>query len=954
MKKLSYRISYFFMSLIVCLSIACTDDEDKSKIPTLEVGSETADFEQDGGKSAVEIISNCENWVAAVSSDAKSWCSISPDISDDQQRLEITVTKNNAIEQRTATITVRIDELTQKITVRQLGSGKGILLSPEKMTIGALGETIQFTVTTNIEFEITTADWIKEAPAATGRAIDWKESQHRYVVERNTGDKRTGSLLIKEKSEGAKKISAELLITQNAGEYESGESTLGDDVQVPIAGGEARNNLGEISQKSTTPFEKVWDTKISGTGSGYLCDARDEFKASEAETDPTQKTWPLSLTFKFEEQSRIDYFLWYDDKNKDALTAGDIYVKTKTDADFKLVMEDVKFDAGTTPTRIDFPVALTDPVEIKVIAKTVYTTSQTAKRYLLIREVEFYRQNPDNFDPLTLFEDITCTHLKLGITEEEIEVCVDPLFRNVAFFMFRGIYPDEFRIRDYKAYPHPSLFQKENKLSKMHDMLTNPTGIFVEKDKEVIVLVGETNGVPLTARVLNLNVPGKDGFNDDYFYTLKQGTNRFVPASDGLVYICYHTPDYKSAASIKVHIPSGKVNGFFDSKIHELADWNRLLNAAVAPHFDVLGEYAHLIYPVSSFKTYTPDGKALIDVYDNLSLFEQQFMGLEKYNRMNPNYVCFSVMYNDSYMYASDYHTGYVASEMNDLCNAEKLLTSNWGPAHEVGHSFQTKPGLCWHGMSEVTNNLQSLHVQTQFGIKSRLMTGSETYTSIYEKGMSLYIPAQPWPHIKKTPSGSGIDEFCQLVPFWQLHLYSQIEGNKDLYKDLFQKIRETEDKDKPGESQIEFTVLASEIAELDLTDFFTLWGFYAPVDYDLTLYGTTKRFTVTEAMAKDAKQRIAAMKLPKPAKEIAHICEDNLELYKTSASIVKGSGNRNGQTFSMLNWKNVAVYEVWTDDKLLFISPASTFTLPAQFVIGSKVQVFAVSPSGDKVEVIF
>ena len=35
-------------------------------------------------------------------------------------------------------------------------------------------------------------------------------------------------------------------------------------------------------------------------------------------------------------------------------------------------------------------------------------------------------------------------------------------------------------------------------------------------------------------------------------------------------------------------------------------------------------------------------------------------MGLEKYDRMDPNHVCFSVMYNDSYMYSAANHTGYV------------------------------------------------------------------------------------------------------------------------------------------------------------------------------------------------------------------------------------------------------------------------------------------------------
>lgn len=940
----------FVMLFAVCLFSACNDDEGTGSIPTLEIGAETVDFEQEGGRKTLEIMSNRINWVAAVNLEARGWCSVTADVQDKKQFMEITVNKNNAIESREAVITVRIDELVRKLTVRQLGSGKGIFISPENITVGNVGETIEFTVTTNVEYEIIPSDWIKKAPET--RAIEWQTNTHNYIVDRNTGDKRTGSILVKENSADEKKISAELVVTQSAGEYESSESGYGEDVMVPIAGGEARNNLGAISEKSSTPFVRAWDGKYSGTGSGYLCSDKDEFKASEAETDPAKKTWPLSLIFKFEDQSRIDYFIWYDDKNKDALSVGDVYVKTKTDADFKLVMKDVAFDAGTTPTRIDFPVALIDPIEIKVVAKTVYTTNQSVKRYLLVREVEFYRQNPNNFDPMTLFEDVTCTQLKAGITEKEIEECTDPLFRNIAFYMLRGNYPAEFRINNYKAYPHPSIFQKENKLSKAHDLLSNPTGIFVEQGKEVIILVGETNGLPLTARVLNLYVPGEDGFNKNYSHNLRKGTNRFIAESDGLIYICYHTPDYKTTPEIKIHIPSGKVNGYFDTKIHEAGEWERLLNAAVAPHFDVLGEYSHLMFPVSSFKSYTPDGKALVDIYDELVLLEQEFMGLKKYNRMNPNYVCFSVMYNNSYMYAADYHTGYVASEMNDLCSVDKMRTSVWGPAHEVGHTFQTKPGLCWHGMTEVTNNIHSLYVQTTFGNQSRLMAtpSSGKYTSLYEKGMSLLLPIDH-PHVKKTPDGTDIDLWCQLVPFWQLYLYTQIEGNKDFYKDLYQKIRETADKDTPGESQVEFTVLASEVAGLDFTEFFTKWGFYEPVDYKLNDY-TSKQFTVTKEMTDKAKERIKAMGLPKPSKKVEYICDDNKGLYKSNSSIVTGSASRNGQTFLMVNWKNVAVYEVWSDDKLLFISPAGTFTLPAQFVLGTKVQVFAVAPSGEKVEV--
>lgn len=55
---------------------------------------------------------------------------------------------------------------------------------------------------------------------------------------------------------------------------------------------------------------------------------------------------------------------------------------------------------------------------------------------------------------------------------------------------------------------------------------------------------------------LNLNVSGGDGFNYNYSYPLVEGINRFIAETDGLIYIYYHTPEYRDALPIKIHIPS--------------------------------------------------------------------------------------------------------------------------------------------------------------------------------------------------------------------------------------------------------------------------------------------------------------------------------------------------------------------------------------------------------------
>ena len=66
-------------------------------------------------------------------------------------------------------------------------------------------------------------------------------------------------------------------------------------------------------------------------------------------------------------------------------------------------------------------------------------------------------------------------------------------------------------------------------------------------------------------------------------------------------------------------------------------------------------------------------------------------------------------------------------------------------------------------------------------------------------------------------------DVFCKLVPFWQIQLYvSNVLGVKDVYKDIYEDVRNSPNLPKHGDNQLEFTYLASKAAGLDLTDFFT------------------------------------------------------------------------------------------------------------------------------------
>lgn len=920
---------YFFsiISLLVLLFSSCTNKDDLGGGSILEINQSTVDFSSEAGVEEIEIKTNSVNWTATVASDGKSWCSAYPEISGDVSKLRIEVTANLERSQRSTTVTVATDGLTKQITVRQLGIDKGILISPLMLTTESVGGNFDLKVTANVEYDITVMDeWVSVTPKSRA---EYKDDNYTLKVQRNTGDERSTQVFVKDKDS---ELSAELLVIQKKmGDYQGEESRLGDDLLVPVSGGKALNAKGENSQLGTSGFSRAYDgSRDTGYHSG---DKRTE----------KPDAWPLSLTFEFKDQPVVDYCVYYTNGNK--ITKGKIYVTTKDKEEYELMDIDLP-ESGTS--RIDFPKRIENPVSIR------FEVTESSGEYVIIKEIEFYRSNPENFDTSTLFEDVACTKLKAGITQEEIEKCQYPLFREMAIYMLLDKYPREFRIDEYKAYPHPDKFKRENRTSAPHNLFDNPTGIFVKKGQEVVILVDNPDRVSLSVRVLNLNTPGNDGFNYNYSYPVAHGINKFIAETDGLIYICYYSDDYDNVSPITVHIPTGEVNGYYNIQKHTQEDWMRLLDKAVAPHFDLLGKNSHLMYSTEDFRTYVIDGKALVEKYDLLVQLERDFMGFTKYAQNNSlrkevNRVCFSVMYNDSYMYSAAYHTGYVNTTMKELCDINKFVTSSiWGPAHEVGHSYQHIPGLKWHGMTEVTNNILSLYVQTSFANRARLWDKQGDYTSIYEKSMNCFFVLNEGkrPH-NRTDLSDGANVFNQLVPFWQLYLYTKAIGKDDFYKDLYELMRTAPEipSEEPGKSQVNFAVRASKIAELDLTDFFEKWGFFIPVDYLRDDY-REKQFTVTEEMAADAKNEIKSLGYPEPGCCIEYITEDNANLYVTKPAIVGGTVQRDGNNFVISNCQNAVAYQVYSDGKLCFVSPVSTFNVVG--TLGNDIEVYAIPASGE------
>lgn len=929
--------SGFILSAIFFSLLSCGEKVPPVEPTQLSITVHQLDFTEEASEKSISIKANKECQVNVTD----AWCRAA--ISGTS--LKISVTENTQKDLRSTTVSVTCAEKSEKISVRQLGWGKAILVSESAIRLPAAGGDYKLTVTANLDYSITAdGSWITVLPVT--KAHEMVEHQHNFRFQPNLAETdRTATITVRDK-DGDTSFDASVYVTQKGlDEYSSTDVDADvDDIPVAVAGGQAS------SCQSGEDISKSWDGDMSTLyHSAYDNSAPDYF--------------PITLDYNFAEGSNIDYLVYY--PRTTANPNGNFKL---TEVLYRLRGGEwisngtVDFRGAGTASRVDFPSTLEDVESIRFIVKSGAGDGQG---FASCAEMKFFRNAPDKFDPLTLFADQACSALKPGITDEDIAACPSLFFRNIAIYMKNGKYPSEFRIQEYRPYPDPNDLSAVNKTNP-YSFMDNVTGILASAGEELVVMVDGLGSNSASLLVQNLNKPGGDGFQG-WTYNIADGINKVKLGQKGLLYIVYQPEDPGSAPNIKVHIASGQVNGYFDVLKHSPGDWSRLLAAAKGDYFDVLGEYAHLCFPTARFRSHTPDGAELIRVYDDFVRSELELMGIFRYGRNFPNRMHLIVVYT-GYMYATNYYTAYNDNTLEELCDVSKLTTDAcWGPAHEMGHCNQTRPGFRWHGTTEVTNNVMSEYVQTVLlGQPSRIQTEDmkEGLPNRYAKAWrDILVPKAPFLGFQ----GKN-DVFCMLVPLWQLQLYfgsvlgrspEQRADKGGFYPDVYEYVRTHDDLATPGEQQTEFVYLCSKIAGLNLLDFFTKWGFLTPIDVEVDDYGK-RQVSVTQERIDEIRGRVEALGLPEPNVALEYISDNNKDCFKTMAAVVPGTASRSGATVNMNDWKNVVVYEVRdASDKLVFASegvlaPSSkaSFSIPGGWKDGYK--VYALSASRDRSEVAF
>ncbi len=653
---------------------------------------------------------------------------------------------------------------------------------------------------------------------------------------------------------------------------------------------------------------------------------------------------PISLEYTFDanEAAVANYLVLHPRTNggNGMIKTATIWMKTTKNPTYvKVGMIHAPMSGNPLVVRFNTPIV--NPRALKVDITDAYSGDE-GKYFVSLAEVECFESKTMNSarGDLKYFTDITCSELKAETRREDIANIQNPFIKNLAAFILLNQYPKKYRVQGYKPYREVSDLARELKTGA-YSQFENMTGMFFDKDEEVVLFVGPTKGQTISMRVTDFGQSGNDSS-----YPLSEGMNLLTMKGKGNGYIHYYTSNYQTAGEIIIHIASGRVNGYFDVGKTTEDDGKKLLDNAVSEIMDLRGTRTQLAYSVKSLRAqcYGRLGE-LIKEYDNIIRQEQLILGLEKYNRLPKNHMFGRVIWN-GYMHADGLGAAFHDDTMTDLANPTKLRKSSWGVAHEFGHVNQVHPGMCWVGTTECTNNIDSAWVQYGYtpdnlrlehekidGVKGGRYNAFLNNALI--KGQEWGLQGGPDAQYGAGKDGKwGGDHFVKLVPLWQLQLYYHIAGegnswNKPFFwADIYEKVRNTNEAGlSQGQLQVNFVKNACDAVKEDLTGFFVKVGMLKTVDKVFDDYASARK-TITQPMIDEAINY--AKKYPKPQTHcIYYISGNSIDAYKHKRQLSgqpnSGVSGTTVKQISHSDWKNAVVFETYSGNQLIRITLVGT-----------------------------
>ncbi len=755
------------------------------------------------------------------------------------------------------------------------GKAPTIMLSYDNLIAGYLDSLITVELVSGVDFTVTSkADWIR---------VDKFEKNYLYLTtSQNESDtERTGVVEIADVGSSYKKLFTVTQLKNNAESFIKGDHKI---------------KVSSATASASQPGEGI---NLSHDGN----------MSTHYHSPWSGNHLPVTLTYNFQNVDKIDYLIYH------PRTAGGsngnfekvkVYYQLEGSNSFVL-HGDYDFGGSSASSVVVFPDGLENPTAVRFVVST------GVGGFASCAEMEFYQINPGATAMFELFEDKLCTVLKPEVTEEQINALVNPFAKKLARTLKAGGYNTEFRVNEFEAYPTISETANWMKTSG-YNPYENPTGIYFEKDDEIIIFV-DNPGEESVSLLIENQYPTESGRST---YFLKNGINKIKAANRGQSYLSYYTTNWATAPKVKVHFAFGKVTGYYDLEKYKQSDgtydlatanseFTRLIGAAKEPMFDVISQRHHACYPTQGFKTRNVGkGANFALAYDSIVYREHELMGLIKYkkepkNRMYSRSVA-SGMFADG--------TGAGIPNMTSFSYIEARNIDWWGIAHELGHVNQVRPNLKWVSTTEVTNNIYSSYVQHKIGngpwIRSlggtpfyRLEDEDFNHSVDYMHGVGGRFNAYLNHAIKDgvkwmmqeghdyyydspsgSPAGKNYDHFVKLAPLWQLTLYFHEAGyHPDFWGEMHEAARQDPTNLSDGQYQLNFMKHAMDSTGMNLVPFFEKVGMLK-VYNDYLIDYTNGYMRITQAQVDALK--VHGVQYPEPESPVMYyISAKNYEIYR-------------------------------------------------------------------------
>lgn len=270
------------------------------KAPELVVTSPTSiELSADGGSSTINFTAN-RDWTSSCSD---SWVSISPasgSAADGPVAIRVSCNANTTYEDRTATVTIRMEDLSQTISIRQ-PANLGVVLPKQTFDLQSGANSIDVEVQANVQYAVSTSvDWIKQ----TGTKGLTSNTLTFSIEENKTYDAREGKITIKPQNSSVQE--QVISVKQAQKDALNVEKTS---YEMPYGGGEIEIKVEANVSFDVTPnvdwIHFIQTKALSNSTVSLKIDENATFSSRQGTVEIKQKNGSLKHTITVNQAGRI-------------------------------------------------------------------------------------------------------------------------------------------------------------------------------------------------------------------------------------------------------------------------------------------------------------------------------------------------------------------------------------------------------------------------------------------------------------------------------------------------------------------------------------------------------------------------------------------------------------------------------------------------------------------------